>query len=165
MSLSIAPCLWFDKEAEEAANYYISIFGGDSKITHIQRYTEAGKELHGNGVGSVMLVEFTLRGNKFVALNGGKQAWAFSEAISFQIDVADQAEFDYYWDKLTDGGDVKKQECGWLGDKYGVSWQVVPKILKEAGASDDKEAAFRVTDAMLKMKKLDVAALEKAFKG
>ncbi len=165
MSLAITTCLWFDSEAEEAANYYVSIFGGDSKITHIQRYSEAGIEIHRKEAGSVMVAAFELRGNKFVALNGGKQNWAFSPAISFQIDCADQEEVDQYWDKLAAGGDAKSQQCGWLGDKYGVSWQVVPKMLKAALGSDDKAAAGRVNTAMMKMKKLDIAELEKAFKG
>jgi len=164
MSLGITTCLWFDTEAEEAANYYISIFGGDSKILHIQYYSEAGKEIHGKDSGSVLVAYFELQGSKFVALNGGKQNWAFNEAISFQIDCANQAEVDHYWEKLGEGGDVKKQQCGWLADKYGVSWQVVPKVLKDMLASKDKAASDRVNVAMMKMKKLDIAELENAFK-
>jgi len=161
--LKLTTCLWFDGQAEEAANYYVSIFP-NSKITHIQRYTEAGREHHGREPGSVLVVEFELDGHHFVGLNGGPH-FTFSEAVSFQIDCADQAEVDYYWDKLGAGGNPAKQQCGWLGDKFGLSWQVVPKALKEMLARGDGAAAGRVTEAMMKMKKMDIAELEKAFKG
>ncbi|KAJ8098141.1 3-demethylubiquinone-9 3-methyltransferase [Lipomyces tetrasporus] len=121
MSLNkITTCLWSDGQAEEAANYYISIFK-NSKITHVQRYTEAGKEIHGQEPGSVLVVEFELNEYPFVALNGGPQV-KFNESISFQIDCANQDEVDYYWQKLGEGGDEAKRQCRWLADKFGVSW-------------------------------------------
>lgn len=160
----ITTCLWFNNEAEEAANFYTSIFP-DSKITTTQRYLEAGKEIHGQKPGSVMVVEFELSGHKFVGLNGGAAGWSFSEAVSFQIDCKDQDEVDHYWQKLGAGGNPEKQQCGWIADKFGVSWQVVPTALKEMMDSDDKEAVGRVTEAMMQMKKLDIAGLRKAFQG
>ncbi|KAH7266088.1 hypothetical protein FSOLCH5_012989 [Fusarium solani] len=166
MSISkISTCLWFENQAEEAANYYVSIFAPDSKITTIQRYSEAGKEQHGREPGSVMVVEFDLRGHHFVALNGGPAPWKFSEAISLMVDCKDQAEVDHFWEKLGEGADHSRQQCGWLGDKFGIAWQVVPTVLKEMLSSGDKAAADRATVAMMKMKKLDIAELEKAFKG
>ncbi|KAI8674112.1 3-dmu-9-3-mt domain-containing protein [Fusarium falciforme] len=161
----ISTCLWFENQAEEAANYYVSIFAPDSKITTIQRYSEAGKEQHGREPGSVMVVEFDLRGHHFVALNGGPAPWKFSEAISLMVDCKDQAEVDHFWEKLGEGADHSRQQCGWLGDKFGIAWQVVPTVLKEMLSSGDKAAADRATVAMMKMKKLDIAELEKAFKG
>lgn len=161
----IITCLWFANEAEEAANYYVSIFAPDSAITHTQRYTEAGQETHKMKPGSVLVVEFTLRGQKFVALNGGKQAWSFNESVSFQVDCEDQAEVDRFWDALGKGGDEKKQQCGWLADRYGLSWQVAPKVLKKFLASEDRAASDRAMVAMMKMKKLDIAGLQKAFDG
>ncbi|KAI8672890.1 hypothetical protein LRP88_02588 [Fusarium phalaenopsidis] len=161
----ISTCLWFENQAEEAANHYVSIFAPDSKITTIQRYSEAGKEQHGREPGSVMVVEFDLRGHHFVALNGGPAPWKFSEAISLMVDCKDQAEVDHFWEKLGEGADHSRQQCGWLGDKFGIAWQVVPTVLKEMLSSGDKAAADRATVAMMKMKKLDIAELEKAFKG
>lgn len=161
----ISTCLWFENQAEEAANYYVSIFAPNSKITTIQRYSEAGKEQHGREPGSVMVVEFDLRGHHFVALNGGPAPWKFSEAISLMVDCKDQAEVDHFWEKLGEGADHSRQQCGWLGDKFGIAWQVVPTVLKEMLSSGDKAAADRATVAMMKMKKLDIAELEKAFKG
>ncbi|RMJ19228.1 hypothetical protein CDV36_001075 [Fusarium kuroshium] len=120
----ISTCLWFENQAEEAANYYVSIFAPDSKITTIQRYSEAGKEQHGREPGSVMVVEFDLRGHHFVALNGGPAPWKFSEAISLMVDCKDQAEVDHFWEKLGEGADHSRQQCGWLGDKFGIAWQV-----------------------------------------
>lgn len=164
MSLNkITTCLWFDGRAEEAANHYTSIFQ-NSKISHIQRYTEAGQEHHGQAPGSVLVVEFSLNGHPFVGLNGGPH-FKFNEAVSFQIDCANQAEVDYYWDKLGEGGDEARRQCGWLADKFGVAWQVVPSRLKELMSQDDKVKADRVTVAMMKMKKLDIEALEKASEG
>jgi predicted 3-demethylubiquinone-9 3-methyltransferase (glyoxalase superfamily) len=164
MSLNkITTCLWFDGQAEEAADYYTSIFK-NSKITHTQRFHEAGKEIHGQEPGNVMVVEFELNGHVFVALNGGP-LFKFSEAVSFQIDCADQSEIDYYWEKLGAGGDPAKQQCGWLADKFGVSWQVTPKVLKEMIADSDKAKAERAMAAMLQMKKFDIEALKKAFDG
>ncbi|KAK5988427.1 hypothetical protein PT974_12582 [Cladobotryum mycophilum] len=165
MALPITTCLWFDNQAEEVANYYVSIFQPNSKILTTRHYTKAGQENHGGVPGSVMIVEFELRGQRFVALNGGKQPWSFNASISFQIDCDNQAEVDHFWDKLTAGGDESRQQCGWVSDKFGLSWQVVPKVLKEMLGSDDRAASDRVMIEMMKMKKLDVAGLEKAFAG
>jgi predicted 3-demethylubiquinone-9 3-methyltransferase (glyoxalase superfamily) len=161
--LQLTTCLWFDGQAEEAANFYISIFP-NSKITHIQHYLPDGQELHGHEPGTVLIVEFDLDGHRFVALNGGPH-FKFNEAVSFQIDCANQDEVDYYWDKLAEGGDPAKQQCSWLGDKYGVSWQVVPTALKKMLASEDKAAAGRATEVMMQSKKMVIADLEKAFRG
>jgi predicted 3-demethylubiquinone-9 3-methyltransferase (glyoxalase superfamily) len=150
-------CLWFDGQAEEAAHYYASIFE-DSKIGKIGHYTEAGP----GTPGSVLAVEFELNGQKFVGLNGGPE-FKFNEAISFQIHCKDQDEVDYYWNKLTEEGE--ESVCGWLKDKYGVSWQVIPDGLVELLADSDPEKARRATEAMLSMKKLDIAAIERAHAG
>jgi predicted 3-demethylubiquinone-9 3-methyltransferase (glyoxalase superfamily) len=154
----IAPCLWFETEAEAAANHYVSIFK-NSKIVKIGRYGKEGKEIHGKAAGSVMAVEFEIEGQKFVGLNGGPQ-FKFSEAISFQITCDSQAEIDHFWSKLTDGG--KEVQCGWLKDKFGLSWQVVPRVLPELLGNANAEKADRVMKAMLQMKKFDIAALQKA---
>jgi predicted 3-demethylubiquinone-9 3-methyltransferase (glyoxalase superfamily) len=150
-------CLWFDGQAEEAANYYASIFP-NSKLGRIGRYTEAGP----GPAGSVLAVEFELNGQKFVGLNGGPE-FKFNEAISFQIFCADQEEIDYYWNTLTEGGE--ESVCGWLKDRYGVSWQVIPAGLTDMIGDPDPEKAKRTTEAMLAMRKLDIAALEKAYAG
>ena len=154
----ITPCLWFDTEAEAAANHYVSIFN-NSKIVKIGRYGKEGKEIHGKEAGSVMAVEFEIEGQKFVGLNGGPQ-FKFSEAISFQITCDSQAEIDHFWSKLTEGG--KEVQCGWLKDKFGLSWQVVPRVLPELLGNPNAEKADRVMKAMLQMKKFDIAALQKA---
>jgi predicted 3-demethylubiquinone-9 3-methyltransferase (glyoxalase superfamily) len=154
----ITPCLWFDTEAEAAANHYVSIFK-NAKIVKIGRYGKEGKEIHGKAAGSVMAVEFEIEGQKFVGLNGGPQ-FKFSEAISFQITCDSQAEIDHFWSKLTDGG--KEVQCGWLKDKFGLSWQVVPRMLPELLGNPNAEKADRVMRAMLQMKKFDIAALQKA---
>jgi predicted 3-demethylubiquinone-9 3-methyltransferase (glyoxalase superfamily) len=154
----ITPCLWFDTEAEAAANHYVSIFK-NSKIVKIGRYGKEGKEIHGKAAGSVMAVEFEIEGQKFVGLNGGPQ-FKFSEAISFQITCDSQAEIDHFWSKLTDGG--KEVQCGWLKDRFGLSWQVVPRVLPELLGNANAEKADRVMRAMLQMKKFDIAALQKA---
>jgi predicted 3-demethylubiquinone-9 3-methyltransferase (glyoxalase superfamily) len=159
----IIPCLWFDNQAEEAARYYTGIFK-KSKIGRISRYTEAGREVHGRPAGSVMTVEFELNGQPFTALNGGP-LFKFNEAVSFQIMCETQEEMDHYWNKLTEGGDTQAQQCGWLKDRYGVSWQVVPTVLAELMSDPDKEKAGRVMEALLPMRKLDVAELKRAFKG
>jgi predicted 3-demethylubiquinone-9 3-methyltransferase (glyoxalase superfamily) len=151
---------WFDTEAEEAAKFYTSIFK-NSSIDKIMRYPAVGKEIHGKEPGSVMTVEFTLDGQKYVGLNGGPH-FKFNEAISLVINCKDQAEVDYYWEKLTKGGDPKAQQCGWLKDKFGLSWQVVPEILDELINQPDQEKADQVFAAMLKMKKLNVEELEQA---
>ncbi|RYP40968.1 hypothetical protein DL768_010559 [Monosporascus sp. mg162] len=161
--LTLTTCLWFDGQAEEAANFYVSVFK-NSKITHIQRYSDAGKEFHGHEPGTVLVVEFELNGHRFVGLNGGPN-FKFSPATSFMLDSDTQEEVDYYWDKLRDGGDEAAQQCGWLADKYGVSWQIVPRVLKGMMSGPDKEKADRVTVAMMHMHKLDIAGLKKAFDG
>ncbi|KAK4098871.1 3-demethylubiquinone-9 3-O-methyltransferase [Parathielavia hyrcaniae] len=161
--LKMTTCLWFDGQAEEAAKFYTSIFP-NSDITHVNHFLEAGKELHGREPGSVMVVEFVLDGHRFVGLNGGPHV-DFNHAISFQIDCADQAEVEYYYEKLGDGGDQSRQECGWAQDKYGVSWQIVPTVLKEMLSSEDKEAAGRAALKMMHSSRLNIAELEKAFKG
>jgi predicted 3-demethylubiquinone-9 3-methyltransferase (glyoxalase superfamily) len=150
-------CLWFDGQAEEAANHYASIFK-DSKIGRIGRYTEAGPA----PAGSVLTVEFELNGQKFVALNGGPE-FKFNEAISFQVFCEDQEEVDYYWSRLSEGGE--ENVCGWLKDKYGVSWQVIPAGLIDMLLDEDPEKAKRTTEAMFAMKKLDIATLKKAYAG
>ncbi|KAK4119675.1 hypothetical protein N657DRAFT_581257 [Parathielavia appendiculata] len=162
-TLKMTTCLWFDGQAEEAAKYYTSIFP-NSKITHINHFLEAGKEFHGREPGSVMVVEFVLDGHRFVALNGGPQ-FKFNEAISFQIDCADQEEVDFYYAKLGEGGDQTKQQCGWVADKYGVSWQIIPIVLKEMLSSEDKEAAGRASLKMMHSTHLNITELEEAFKG
>jgi predicted 3-demethylubiquinone-9 3-methyltransferase (glyoxalase superfamily) len=159
----ITPCLWFDNQAEEAANFYTGIFK-NSKITHISRYGKAGQEVHGQKPGSVMVVAFELDGHGFTALNGGP-VFKFNEAISFQVQCDSQEEIDDYWRKLSEGGDPKAQQCGWLKDKYGASWQIVPRVMGELMASGDATKSDRVMTAMLKMKKIDLAALKKAFAG
>jgi predicted 3-demethylubiquinone-9 3-methyltransferase (glyoxalase superfamily) len=159
----ITPCLWFDTEAEQAARFYTSIFK-NSKIGTISRYTEAGREVHGRPARAVMTVEFELNGQPFTALNGGPQ-FKFNEAISFQIMCKDQAEVDHYWNKLSEGGDPNAQQCGWLKDKFGLSWQVVPEVLLEMLTDSDREKSDRAMEAMLRMKKLDIAALERAYEG
>jgi predicted 3-demethylubiquinone-9 3-methyltransferase (glyoxalase superfamily) len=161
-SQKIAPCLWFDKEGEDAANFYVGIFK-NSRIVSISRYPKAGHEVHHKPEGSVLTVAFELDGCPFTALNGGP-LFKFSEAISLQIFVDDQKELDYYWDKLTPGGDPKSQVCGWLKDKYGLSWQVVPKQMIEWWQKPD-EKTDRAFAAMMKMGKLDIAALERAYRG
>lgn len=157
----ISPFLWFDSQAEEAANFYVGIFK-NSKILSVSRYGEEGKEIHGRPAGSVMVVEFEIEGQHFSALNGGPY-FKISEAVSFVIDCADQDEVDYYWTKLS--AVPESEQCGWLKDKFGVSWQVVPRRLNELMADPDRAKAGRVMSAMLKMKKLDVAGLQAAYDG
>ncbi len=151
----ITPFLWFDNQAEEAAKYYTSIFK-NSKIGQISRYGE-GMPLP---AGTVMTVSFTLDGQEFTALNGGP-VFKFNESVSFYILCETQAEVDAYWEKLTSGGE--EGQCGWLKDKFGLSWQVVPKTLIELMNDKDREKAQRVTEAMLKMKKIDVSLLQQAY--
>ena len=156
MTPPIAPCLWFDKEAEEAANYYVSIFK-NSKVLHVDRFSDVGPDPDA----PVVFVEFQINGQPFQAINGGP-LFTFSEAISFAIECADQDEVDYYWDTLIkDGGEPS--QCGWLKDKYGVSWQVVPRQLEEFLRDPDPERAGRVMRRMLQMQKLDVAELQAAY--
>jgi len=160
LAKAITPCLWFDDQAEEAARFYTSIFE-NSRIGRIARYSETGQEIHGKKPGSVMTIEFELEGQPFTALNGGP-IFKFTEAISFQIHCRSQDEVDYYWEKLGSGGDPAAQQCGWLKDKFGVSWQVVPVALIELLSSGDAVRAQRATQAMFKMKKLDIRQLEAA---
>ncbi|MEP6695401.1 MAG: VOC family protein [Pseudonocardiales bacterium] len=154
MAQKIVPSLWFDTEAEEAADYYVSVFA-NSRIVNVSHYTEGGPR----EPGTVMTVEFELDGQRFVGINGGPQ-FTFDEAVSFQISCADQAEVDYYWERLTDGGE--EGQCGWLKDRYGLSWQVVPTGMAEVFADPDPERANRAMQAMLQMRKIDVAALRRA---
>ena len=153
----ITPFLWFDTQAEEAATFYASIFP-KSKILNVARYGEAGP----GPKGSVMTVEFELDGQRMIALNGGPH-FKFTEAISLSVDCKDQKEVDHYWTKLSQGG--QESMCGWLKDKYGLSWQVNPRILGELLSSPDAKKAKRVMEAMLKMKKIDIAALKAAAEG
>jgi predicted 3-demethylubiquinone-9 3-methyltransferase (glyoxalase superfamily) len=159
----ITPCLWFDDQAEEAANFYVSIFP-NSRIVNISRYGEAGHEIHGRPAGSVMTVIFELDGHQFTALNGGP-LFKFNEAISFEVDCATQEDVDYFWDRLTQGGDPRAQQCGWLKDRFGLSWQVVPSILNELVSDPQSPKSERAMAAMLGMKKLDIAELQRAYDG
>ena len=159
----LTPCLWFDSQAEEAAAFYVGIFR-NSRITRTTRYPNAGQEITGQKAGSVMTVDFELDGHTFTALNGGPH-FRFNEAVSFQVMCETQDEIDYYWEKLGAGGDPKAQQCGWLKDKFGLSWQVVPRGMDAMLSRGDSAAAERAFGAMLKMKKLDIAALERAYAG
>lgn len=153
----LTPCLWFDTQAEEAANFYTSIFA-NSRIKQINRYGNAGQEVHGKEPGSVMMVAFELEGQTFTALNGGPQ-FKFSEAISFQVMCDGQDEIDRFWEKLSDGG--QEGPCGWLKDRYGLSWQIVPATLSEL-ISQSGAALDRVMGTVMKMKKFDIDALKQA---
>jgi len=157
----ISPCLWFDDNAEDAVKFYTSIFK-DTKIGNVTRYGKEGYEIHKKKEGSVMTIDFEIEGQKFLALNGGP-IFKFNEAISFQIYCDTQEEIDYYWDKLTEGGDKNAQVCGWLKDKFGVSWQVVPVSLIKMLEDKDSRKTERVMKAMLQMRKLDIDALIKAY--
>jgi predicted 3-demethylubiquinone-9 3-methyltransferase (glyoxalase superfamily) len=160
---AIIPCLWFENQAEEAARFYTGIFK-NSRIGTITRYTEVGQEVTGGTPGSVMTVEFELNGQTFTALNGGPH-FKFNEAISFQIMCQTQEEIDHYWSSLSQDGDPNAQQCGWLKDKFGLSWQVVPIPLLEMIKDPDKEKSNRAMLAMLRMKKFDIAALKRAYEG
>ena len=157
----ITPCLWFDSQAEEAAQFYTGIFK-NSKITQIARYSESGQDIPGKPAGTVMTVEFELDCQPFTALNGGP-VFTFNEAISLQVGCETQDEVDYYWEKLSAGGDPKAQQCGWLKDKFGVSWQVVPDTLTEYLSDPDPTKLGRVMQAMLQMTKIDIATLQRAY--
>jgi predicted 3-demethylubiquinone-9 3-methyltransferase (glyoxalase superfamily) len=159
----IIPCLWFDTQAEDAARFYTSIFK-NSRIGKISRYGKEGFEIHGKPEGAVMVVEFELNGQKYTALNGGPH-FKFNEAVSFQVYCDTQEELDYYWEKLSEGGDEKAQQCGWLKDKYGLSWQVVPAELDELLGDHKSEKSQRAFKAMLNMKKLDIAKIRQAYNG
>lgn len=152
----ITPCLWFDSQAEEAAKFYTSIFP-DSKIDTVNHFGKEGYEIHGQKEGTVMTVTFKINGQPFTALNGGP-LFKFNESVSFQVMCESQEEIDFYWNRLTEGGE--ESQCGWLKDKFGVSWQIIPKVLNEL--MKDQERAERVTAAFLKMKKFDIESLLKA---
>lgn len=157
----ISPCLWFDNNAEDAVQFYVSIFR-NSKVGNVTRYGKEGYEIHKKKEGTVMTIDFEIEGQKFLALNGGP-VFKFNEAISFQIYCDTQEEIDYYWEKLTEGGDKNAQVCGWLKDKFGVSWQVVPLVLIKMLQDKDSNKTERVMKTMLQMHKLDINALTKAY--
>ena len=157
----ITPCLWFDSNAEEAVNFYTSVFK-NSKIGNISRYGEAGYEIHRKPAGTVLTMEFELDGQAFTALNGGPM-FKFNEAISFQVHCESQEEVDYYWGKLSAGGDEKAQQCGWLKDKFGLSWQIVPTVLGKMLRDKDAKKSSRVMNAMLQMKRIDIQRLQQAY--
>lgn len=158
----ITTSLWFDKNAEEAANFYTSVFK-NSSLGRKSYYGKEGFEHHGMQEGTLLTIEFTLEGRKFVALNGGP-VFKFNESLSLIINCETQEEIDYYWDTLSEGGDPAAQVCGWLKDRYGLSWQVTPIVLDDMIADPDKEKAGRAMNAMLKMKKLDIKKLEEAYR-
>jgi predicted 3-demethylubiquinone-9 3-methyltransferase (glyoxalase superfamily) len=159
----IAPCLWFDDQAEQAARFYVEVFR-DSRIGRITRYGKEGHDIHGREPGSVMTVEFEIHGQPFTALNGGP-VFSFTEAISFQVTCEDQGEVDRYWDRLTEGGDPAAQQCGWIKDRFGVSWQIIPDGLVELVSDPASERSQRAMKAMLSMKKLDIHKLRRAYDG
>ena len=159
----ITPFLWFDNQAEEAVSFYTSIFK-NSSIMSMARYGEEGAEASGRPKGTVMTIAFQLDGQEFVALNGGPH-FKFTEAISFVVNCESQNEVDYYWENLSEGGDAKAQQCGWLKDKYGLSWQVVPTVLGELLSDPDPHKSQRVMKAMLQMKKIDIDTLKQASAG
>lgn len=156
----ITPCLWFDTQAKEAAEFYTAVFS-NSQIVNITRYGEAGHEIHGKPAGTVMTVAFELNGQPFTALNGGS-AFKFNEAISFQVICQTQEEVNNYWEKLSTGGDETALLCGWLKDRYGVSWQIIPNILLEMLSDADPTKSQRTMTAMLQMKKIDISKLLQA---
>jgi predicted 3-demethylubiquinone-9 3-methyltransferase (glyoxalase superfamily) len=157
----ITPFLWFDHEAEEAARFYVSIFE-DSSIESINRYGKEGFEKHGRPEGSVLTVSFRLEGQDFTALNGGPH-FKFTEAVSFVVKCESQAEVDRLWERLSEGGDPQAQRCGWLKDKYGLSWQIIPSALSKMISDSDVAKSGRVMNALMEMKKLDIATLQRAY--
>jgi predicted 3-demethylubiquinone-9 3-methyltransferase (glyoxalase superfamily) len=159
----ITPNLWFADQAEDAAKFYTSVFK-NSKIGRTSYYGKEGFEIHGMKEGTVLTIEFELDGQKFTALNGGP-VFKFNEAVSFIVNVDTQDELDYYWEKLSEGGDKKAQQCGWLKDKFGLSWQVVPAKLGDMMQDKDPKKSQRVMKALLQMKKLDIGKLEQAYEG
>ena len=159
----IQPCFWFDDQGEEAARFYTGIFP-NSRILSTTRYSDTGQEVHGRPAGSVMTVVFELDGHRFTALNGGPH-FTFNEAVSLEVHCANQEEVDYYWERLGEGGDPRAQQCGWLKDRFGVSWQIVPRRLYELLEGPDADASARAMTAMLAMGRLDVAELERAYEG
>ncbi|MBX3444995.1 MAG: VOC family protein [Planctomyces sp.] len=163
VSSKITPCLWFDNQAEEAAQLYVDVFP-DSKISGFTRYGEEGKEIHGRPAGSVLTVDFELSGQPFTALNGGPM-FKLNEAVSFQVSCETQAEIDRFWDRLGEGGDPAAQQCGWLKDRFGLSWQIVPAELSQLLGSVDSAQGQRVMKALLQMQKLDLDELRRAARG
>jgi len=157
----ITPFLWFNTQAEEAAKFYVSIFK-NSEVGGVTRYDEAGAKASGMPKGTAMTVAFQLEGQQFTALNGGPH-FKFTEAISFVVNCESQEEVDHYWSKLSEGGDEKAQQCGWLKDKHGLSWQIVPKVLVKLLSDPDPAKSQRVMQAMLQMKKIDMNALKQAY--
>ena len=157
----ITPCLWFADEAEDAARFYTGIFPG-SRITMVTLYSDVGTEIHHRPPGSVMVVAVELAGHGFTALNGGP-VFTFNEAISLQVNCHDQREIDHFWTRLGEGGDPGAQQCGWLKDRYGVSWQVVPEFMDELFVNAESPGARRAMAALLRMKKIDIAELRRAF--
>jgi predicted 3-demethylubiquinone-9 3-methyltransferase (glyoxalase superfamily) len=157
----ISPFLWFDNQAEEAANFYTSVFK-NSKIVSVARYGEEGAKVSGRPKGTAMTVAFQLDGQEFVALNGGPH-FKFSEAVSFVVNCKTQEEVDHYWEKLSAGGDEKAQQCGWLKDKYGLSWQIVPDVLGKMIQDKNPKKSENVMQALLQMKKLDIKTLKQAY--
>src|ERR1700722_18861329 len=160
MTQKISPCLWFDDQAEEAAKFYVSVFP-NSKIVAVTRYGTVGHEIHGRAAGSVMTVELELNGQPFTALNGGP-VFKFNEAVSFQVLCETQDEIDSYWAKLSEGGDPNAQQCGWLKDRFGLSWQVVPRGMAEMLKDPESAGAQRAFTALMGMKKIDLAQLKRA---
>ena len=160
----IVPCLWFDRQAEEAAKFYISTFKKRSRIKDVVRYGKEGFEIHGMPEGTVMTVDFELDGQPFTALNGGP-LFRFNEAVSLQVFCKTQKEMDYFWDRLSEGGDPKARQCGWLKDRYGLSWQVVPTVMTRMMRTKDAKKLDRVMKVLLPMKKLDLKVLKRAYEG
>ena len=160
---NMTTCLWFDKNAEEAVNFYTAVFNNSSR-GRTAYYPNEGKEIHGMDEGTVLTIEFELEGNRFMALNGGP-IFKFSEAISIMLYCDTQDEIDHYWEKLGEGGDPKAQQCGWLKDKFGLSWQITPPQLDDMMTDPDKEKVARVMKAFMPMKKIYLAAVEKAYAG
>lgn len=159
---TITPFLWFDGQAEAAAQFYVSVFP-NSRIIQVLNYGEAGHEQHGQPPGTVMTVEFELDGQRFTALNGGPH-FHFTPAVSFVVHCTSQAEVDHYWNKLGEGGEPEARQCGWLADRYGLSWQIIPVRLVELLSDPDPQATGRVMQAMMQMMKIDIAALERAYR-
>jgi len=159
----IRPCLWFADQGEEAARFYTGIFP-NSRILATTHFSEAGIEIHKRPPGSVMTVTFELDGHQFTALNGGPM-FTFNEAISLEVHCKSQEEVDYYWERLGEGGDPAARQCGWLKDRYGVSWQVIPTAMEKLFEDPDSPATQRAMNAMLQMEKLDLAELERAYAG
>ena len=159
----IAACLWFDGQAEQAASFYTSVFP-NSRIRQVARYPGVGQDIHQHAEGTVMTVDFELDGTPFTALNGGPN-FRFTEAVSFQVMCESQQEIDHYWEKLSAGGDENAQQCGWLKDRYGLSWQIVPLVLLDMLQDPAPEKSQRAMAALFQMKKLDIAALQRAYAG